>query len=1180
MAQDKSNRGKEFWLGYGLNYHFYPNNDNVINDQELALYISTEQAAAVTVSINGTSWTQTINIPANTVDASILVPKSGAADARLLTDGLSDRGIHIVSDVPVAVFAHQYSPSNSGATMLMPVESYGYSYYSVNYYQTTADLNQPNWYGYFYAVASEDNTKLEITPSDSTQNGWLPGQTNTITLNKGQIFCIFGKAVFDGIPAHGSKDLTGSKIISVPGTDGNCHPFTIFSGSGGIRLCRGDGAEVMHQQVFPVQAWGTTYLTYHTINNGISDLLETNRNYYRICVADPATIVKKNGVIMTGLQKGFYYEYMDSTGGDYIQANKPVLVAQYTPNKNQCWKFPTTTPSPPSFGDPEMIYLSPLEQGQKSVILWASRQSNAITYVYYHIVLPTTAVGSLKVDGNSLPASQIIPHPNLPSYSVALGRHIGAAATHIVTCDSNFTGIIYGLGSYESYGYNIGARINNLNNYSTIKNTYNTSGNIDTFTCPKTPVRLFVKLAFPANTITWKLSQVPGIIPNTDSVISNPVPVNTEIIFGRTYYVYTLQQDFTFATAGTFYIPVTYTSTVIPNCSQSENATIKVMVHPGPAANFSISPQNCLNDTLSFTGTSAAGGFTISSYLWNFDDATSQGTVNARKHFTTPGLQNVRYRIYADNGCTGDTTKPVTILPNPIARLGVTSPVCLKDTSFISDTSAISSGTITNWRYLIEPIPVATINRNINNTFPYIFKNPGNFKVSLITTGSNGCLSDTAFKTVVVLPIATAKFSYDKNICLGDSILFTDASTFASGSITSWKWDFGDGKSATYFTNAPLYHKYTATGAYTVALVVNSNNGCSSDTFKLNVTVNNKPTATITSVTGKPCIDSSFNFISSQPYSATNPANWYWNFGDGQVSSITSSNMATHVFNTTATNVTVKHVVSYGPGCYSDTAQYIIPVIHPNPAAVPFTISNNAVCAKTSVQFSTAAVTGISNWLWNFGDGIGTQVPPFGRTYNNAGNFSISLVVSNAGGCNSPATANAITVSPIPAIDAGTDKQISTGASVTLDASISSPANYTYLWTPSTYLNNAGILNPLAAPTNNITYTITATDNSTRCTASDSAKVIVISKLFIPNAFSPNGDGINDTWNIPAMILYPEASVLIFNRYGQVIYQTKNYIAKPWNGSYKGKQQPGGTYVYVIKFAAGNTEKGTITIVR
>jgi len=553
-AQDKSNRGREFWLGYGFHWMFLHPDITGVNSQELALYISTEQAATVTVSVNGTAWTQTVNIPANTVDATILIPKTGANDARLLTDGFSNKGIHIISDVPVAVYAHVYVNQGSGATMLMPVETYGYSYSSVNYRQNTSGSNLPNispttqngpdWYSWFYVVASENNTRLEITPSDTTKNGRLPGKTLPVNLKRGEIFNGNGKMVPGNSQAWAaSKDMTGSKVNAVPGADGNCHPFALFSGSSGIRICRGDGGEFMQQQMFPSQAWGTRYLTYHTINNTNTDINETNRNYYRVCVSDPTAVVRRNGTPLTGLVNNFYYEIMDSTGGDYIESDKPVLVSQYTVNDNQCWNFPVTTPSPPSNGDPEMFYLSPIEQGQKSVRFFASRQSTAISYVYTNIHVPTISVPSLRVDGNIIPPAQIVVHPNNPAYSVALARFTGPAAQHTITCDSAFTATVYGLGNYESYGYNVGTLINNLNNYSEIRNTFNTTANIDTFTCPKSPVRLLVKLGYPATSIHWKLSQVTGMSPNVDSIINNPVQVRTELINGRTYYVYTLQQE-------------------------------------------------------------------------------------------------------------------------------------------------------------------------------------------------------------------------------------------------------------------------------------------------------------------------------------------------------------------------------------------------------------------------------------------------------------------------------------------------------------------------------------------------------------------------------------------------------------------------------------------------------------
>lgn len=1183
-AQDKSNRGKEFWLAYGFDYSFF--NEPPVNSQDLAIYISTEQAATVTVSITNTGYTQTLNIPANTVDASIIIPKSGVNDARTLTDGLQNRGIHIVSDVPVAVYAHVYATMVSGATMLMPVETYGYLYRSINYSQATSasplptilsnTANGPDWYSWFYIIASENNTRVEITPSDTTKNGWLPGQTYTVNLNKGESYHVFGK-LLPGNSASwaASKDMTGSKVMSVLGSDGNCHPIAMFSGSGGIRLCRGDGGEFIHQQVFPAQAWGTRYLTYHTINNTNTDILETNRNYYRVCVADPATIVKRNGIVMTGLVNNFYYEYMDSTGGDFIEANNPVLVSQYTPNKNQCWNFPTTTPAPLSYGDPEMFYLSPIEQGQKSILFYTPRKS-AIDYVYANIILPTNGVASLKVDGNTLPAAQIIAHPKNPAYSVALVRFIGPAAQHTISSDSALTATVYGLGNYESYGYNAGTLINNLNVYGGIKNTFSTSGTIDTITCRNTPVRLFVKLAQPATMIHWKLSQVSGVTPNADSIVNNPVPVSTEIINGRTYYVYTLQQDFIFsASNNNTIIPITYSSLVIPNCAQSENAAIRIVIKDGPKADFSFTNAGCLTDTVNFTGSFIANGFNITGYLWNFPDNSTANTITTKKRFAATGVQNVRFRAIADNGCTGDTTKPVTILPSPVCKVGVTTPSC--DSVLISDTSSISSGSIKSYVYYFGDGTNTTSNAGI--PFYHVYQLPGTYIVKHITISNNNCVSDTAYSIPVVIDDKPdAKFTFDKNICLGDSIKFTDISTMLNGTITNRIWNFGDGNTATKNNNAPFYYKYGAVGVYTVLLQTFSNNGCT-DTFSLRVSVNNKPTATL-NASGKPCVDSVFSFSSSLIYNSNNPAIWYWNFGDGQSSTITSAHTATHTYGNSGSNIIVKHVAGYGPGCMSDTANYTIPLINPNPATVPFNVSAITACALQPVQFTANVPTGITQWLWNFGDGTGNQVPPFSRPFSTANNHNVTLKVFTAAGCGSGISSNTITVLSSPVADAGTDKFISTGGSVPMNASVNPAGTYTYLWTPAAGLSSTNVLNPAAAPANTTTYFLTATNTGTGCSSTDSVKITVISKLYIPNAFTPNHDGKNDKWNIPGMALYPEAVVTVFNRFGEKIFETKGYSSNPWDGTYKGKEQPMGSYIYTIRLSADKTEKGIVTIVR
>ena len=1174
LAQDKSNRGKEFWLAYGFDYSFF--HESPVNFQELALYISTEQAATVTVTITGTSYTQTLNIPANTVDATILIPKTGPNDARTLTDGLQPRNIHIVSNVPVAVYAHVYSTMVSGATMLMPVETYGYSYRSINYYQTTSQSSPADWYSWFYVIASEDNTRIEITPSDTTKSGWLPTQTYTVNLNKGESYHVFGKAIFNGNPAFASKDMTGSKIISVPGADGNCHPVAVFSGSGGIRLCRGDGGEFVHQQVFPSQAWGTRYLTYHTINNTNTDILETNRNYYRVCVQDPTAVVRRNGVVLTGLINNFFYEFMDSTGGDYIESDKPILVSQYTPNKNQCWNFPTTTPAPPSYGDPEMFYLSPIEQGQKSVLFYTSRKSS-IDYVYVNIHFPTVAAASLRVDGTPVPATQIIPHPNYPSYSVAVRRFVGPAAQHTITCDSAFTATVYGLGNYESYGYNVGTLINNLNNYSEIKNTFNTTNTIDTFTCPKSPVRLFVKLGYPANSIHWKLSTVAGMSPNADSIISNPVPVRTELINGRTYYVYTLQQDFIFTTPGTYYIPVSYTATVIENCSQTENATVKVVVKPGPVADFTFPAPACLTDSIRFTGAAVPGTFNLVTYNWFFDDNTTQNGINAVKLFTAAGNQNVRYRVIADNGCVGDTTKLLVIAASPVAAFNAGGTICQRDSVLITSNASLPGGTISSWFWNFGDGNTATLTNG--NPFYHRYNTPGTYTIYLIATGSNGCKSDTAFSTVNVLPRPQALFSYDRNICTGDSIRFTDNSSFVPGNtITSWQWNFGDGNSSSFNNGNPFYHTYTTAGNFTVSLVVNGSNSCLSDTFRLTVNVTAKPTVSIT-VAGKPCVDSLQTFTSSIA-TGGNPANWFWDFGDAQTFSSTSSNIATHAYATAVTNITVKHAVSFSGGCGTDTATISIPLINPNPTAT-FTITGDTLCEKKPLFFSSTT-TGVSNWNWNFGNGTGNNIPPFSKSYSAAGNYTISLITQTAAGCGSLPATQTITIHPLPNINAGPDKFFNLGGSATLNATISNPSNYDFLWTPSTYLNSAIILNPVSTPDIPVTYTIRAVDRTSHCIASDDVVITPVSDIFIPSAFTPNNDGRNDKWVIPGLALYPDALVTVFNRAGQKLFASTGYINNPWNGTYKGIVQPNEVYVYLVQLNDDKKRilKGTVTIIR
>ncbi|MEX0636914.1 MAG: gliding motility-associated C-terminal domain-containing protein, partial [Ferruginibacter sp.] len=184
-------------------------------------------------------------------------------------------------------------------------------------------------------------------------------------------------------------------------------------------------------------------------------------------------------------------------------------------------------------------------------------------------------------------------------------------------------------------------------------------------------------------------------------------------------------------------------------------------------------------------------------------------------------------------------------------------------------------------------------------------------------------------------------------------------------------------------------------------------------------------------------------------------------------------------------------------------------------------------------------------------------------------------------GCFSAESTESLSIAMQPMVEAGPDLFLQPGETSIITASIINAANYDFLWTPSTALSSPIILTPITSSPNDITYRIMASDKLNNCVAYDTMSVKIVRTIFVPNAFTPNGDGLNDTWRIPALAAYPEASVTVFNRYGQKIFESKGYN-RPWDGTYKGSQQPMGSYIYIIHPDVDAIEilKGTVTIIR
>lgn len=176
------------------------------------------------------------------------------------------------------------------------------------------------------------------------------------------------------------------------------------------------------------------------------------------------------------------------------------------------------------------------------------------------------------------------------------------------------------------------------------------------------------------------------------------------------------------------------------------------------------------------------------------------------------------------------------------------------------------------------------------------------------------------------------------------------------------------------------------------------------------------------------------------------------------------------------------------------------------------------------------------------------------------------VVVANQYGCKDSAS-TILNVWKKPRVNAGPDKFISEGESVKL-LGTASGTDVSIFWTPMIAISNNNTLAPTVNPIDNTTYTLTGTSGLGCGTASDEVIIKVYKKIKAPNIFSPNGDGINDTWVITSLDTYPEAILQVFSREGKVVFQTRSN-EKVWDGTYRGKPLPVATYYYVIDLHSG-----------
>ena len=180
--------------------------------------------------------------------------------------------------------------------------------------------------------------------------------------------------------------------------------------------------------------------------------------------------------------------------------------------------------------------------------------------------------------------------------------------------------------------------------------------------------------------------------------------------------------------------------------------------------------------------------------------------------------------------------------------------------------------------------------------------------------------------------------------------------------------------------------------------------------------------------------------------------------------------------------------------------------------------------------------------------------------------------------CSVASNTVAVNVHKNPDVSAGTRQSFNCRHAGYL-AGISNRRNACVLLEPPTYLDNDSLLTPAASPPQDFNYTLFAT-SAYSCKNNDDVMVKVVAGIFVPNAFTPNGDGRNDVWHIPFLDPLLEATVNVYNRFGQVVYHAEGKTIN-WDGTLSGLPQPAGVYVYYIKFKSAYPDvKGTLLLIR
>ena len=610
-------------------------------------------------------------------------------------------------------------------------------------------------------------------------------------------------------------------------------------------------------------------------------------------------------------------------------------------------------------------------------------------------------------------------------------------------------------------------------------------------------------------------------------------------------------------------IPGTYHAKLfITSPGGCTDSITKQILLRGPQGSFSYGPfTGCKSLSVNFT----ASTHDRLSFIWDFNDgsiATTTDSVIAHS-YTIPGAYVPKMILVDPGGCQVPISGNDTIfVKGVIAHFNfANSPVCDSGLIAFSDSSR-GNDSVINYAWQFGDGGLS----GLQNPSHYYSTTGAYFPVLKVTT-LGGCVDSTVSPLAVkIIPSPVADFSSSGNGCAPLTANFNAQLTDPDSSAISWAWNFGNGNSS--LLQSPPAQIYTGSGIYTVQLIAINSSGCR-DTVQKTIeaflvpTINAGPDTLICRGRGV-------------TLAATGASSYSWSPAAGLSCTSCTNPLANP---DSLTNYTVKGTTLQG--CTnSDTIQVNV--------KQRFQMQNSlgdTICKGSAVRlFARGANTYIwspSTALSNTASASPIASPSVTTTY--------MVIGTDDKSCFKDTGFVMVRVYPIPTVEGGQNKTINVGQTVELVPTISADVTKV-TWLPTTGILHGNNYSVTVKPRETTEYTIDV-KNDGGCTAHGHVTVFVVcngANVFIPNTFSPNGDGVNDVFYPRGTGLFSIKTMRIFNRWGEVIFERNGFMPNDqsggWDGTYKGRKLNPDVYVYTVEIVCDNsstlTFKGNITLIQ